>query len=77
MARKGPRPVFEHRHFVAVAAILAEALKRECSDLDKVEVVERLRIDFTNAFARDNSNFDRVRFVAAAKGNPTTGRDRP
>lgn len=66
---------FQHRHYAAIAAVLADALKRESCDLDKVEVVERITDDLAGLFARDNGNFQRPRFLAAARGN-ASGKDK-
>jgi hypothetical protein len=58
---------FQHRHYALIAALLADM-----DGLDVAEAVGR----FASMFARDNPRFNRDRFLAAANGKPTNGRDR-
>lgn len=59
--------MFQHRHYVAIAAILA--------DLDQSHTPAMIREAFATLFRRDNSRFDWDRFMDAATGEPR-GRDR-
>lgn len=58
--------LFEHRHFSAMASIIAD-------------LPEAMRDDVANHFAfalrSSNPRFDYDRFEAAARGQPATGRD--
>jgi len=60
--------LFRHRHYVAIAALLA--------DLEQTDAPDDIRKAFANLFQRDYHKFDRDRFLAAAAGTPTNGRDR-
>lgn len=55
-----------HKDFVLIAAALARA---KADPLVVNEMADALR--------PTNSRFDRNRFIAAASGKPTTGRDKP
>lgn len=59
-------PKFEHRHYVAIASVLADMR----ADPETVRA-------FANLFKADNSRFQGERFYAAARGEPVNGRDRP
>lgn len=63
------KPVFEHRHYKAIAALIA----KEDAENGYGDV---MRIPFANMFASDNPRFDRARFLAAANGKPINGRDK-
>lgn len=64
-------PVFQHRHYKAIAAELA--MHRDLIGLNaQCAVVVR----FADMFASDNPRFDRARFLAAASGKPSNGRDK-
>lgn len=64
-------PVFQHRHYKAIAAELTDPH----SDMD-ASTMQRLRVRFAWLFASDNPRFDRARFLAAANGKPSNGRDK-
>lgn len=64
-------PVFQHRHYKTIAAEIA-GLTFD----DKLVSVEHIRNRFANLFASDNPRFDRARFLAAASGKPSNGRDK-
>lgn len=59
-------PLFTRRHFVTLAQWLAErdALEEEAEWLAR-------------KLATTNPNFDRSRFLAAARGEPQSRRDKP
>lgn len=59
-------PTFQHRHYKAVAAWLAQDVRARLSPEDFVHVVTTL----AKLFNRDNQRFDASRFFAAADGNP-------
>ena len=67
MARAHDNPLFEHRHFVRIAAIIAE-------------IPESMREDVANHFAMalrsSNPRFDYDRFESAATGKPVKNRDK-
>lgn len=62
-------PVFQHRHYKAIAALL-DAIYGDPPR------AESLIIRFCEMFERDNPRFDRARLIAAAQGKPTNGRDK-
>ena len=66
------RPVFEHRHYKAIAAEIAEMRYLPIGADAQGAVIER----FVALFASDNPRFDRARFLAAASGKPVNGRDK-
>lgn len=63
-------PTFEHRHFKALAAWLASL------DEDRQFTVRDLAVDLAGELGAHNPRFDRERFLAAARGEPSNGRDR-
>ena len=65
-------PVFQHRHYKAIAAEIAEMRYLPIGADAQGAVIER----FVAMFERDNPRFDRARFFAAASGNPSNGRDK-
>lgn len=64
--------LFERRHFVALANII-EALPDHAPSLRACK--ESVASHFADRLAVTNTNFDRERFLAAAKGSPVTRRD--
>lgn len=62
-------PVFQHRHYKAIAATLANAQNA----VGQLHILAEI---FANDFAKDNPRFDRARFLTAAKGEPSNGRDK-
>lgn len=60
-------PLFQHRHYVAIAGLLAELNQSHTPDI--------VRMAFASLFQRDNSRFDWDRFMDAANGEPR-GRDK-
>lgn len=62
-------PVFQHRHYKAIATLIA-AQRNGWSDADCVIA------PFVEMLASDNPRFDRARFLAAANGKPSNGRDK-
>lgn len=62
-------PMFQHRHYAAIAKLLSEIPLSE-------EAKASLVAGFNSLFARDNPSFDRDRFRAAARGEPVNGKDR-
>jgi hypothetical protein len=61
-------PVFQHRHYAEIASLLAQ--------LDGEDSPDSIREAFAAMFARDNERFQRERFLAAANGSPSNGRDK-
>jgi hypothetical protein len=59
--------LFQHRHYVAIAAIIATL-----TDNERAAVADT----FATALHGTNPNFNRDRFFAAAIGKPQTGRDK-
>ena len=57
-------PLFQHRHYAAIAKTLHETMASP-------DIVA----DFASMFAGDNPNFDRERFFNAARGAPN-GKDK-
>jgi hypothetical protein len=58
-------PLFQHRHYAAIAKVLSEAHTH--AGVESALLV---------MFQRDNPNFDATRFLAAAKGEPIKNKDR-
>jgi hypothetical protein len=58
--------MFQHRHYVALAAWIASE-----SSFD-----EDAKIRFARMLQNDNPRFDMTRFIAAANGTPSNGRDK-
>lgn len=58
-------PVFQHRHYKAIAATLAAW-----------GAGSYMAEHFAEMFADDNPRFDRARFLAAANGEPSNSRDK-
>lgn len=65
MPRHYATPMFQHRHYVALAQWAHE------SNVSK-DALDKL----ADIFARDNGSFDRYRFLTAASGEPSNWRDR-
>jgi len=67
-------PVFQHRHYKAIAAHFArfQSLFGPSTTYTAADVTEY----FTGLFEQDNPRFDRTRFLAAANGKPSNGRDK-
>lgn len=63
-----------HKDFVLIAGALADVKRLMTPDADTLAEVIGCMAD---ALGRTNPRFDRSRFIAAANGTPTTGRDRP
>lgn len=67
-------PVFQHRHYKAIADLIAGM--PDMAGYNPAQV----RASFIGAlmltFERDNERFDRARFLAAANGKPSNGRDK-
>lgn len=67
------KPLFEHRHYVEIARIIA-AMPAFAASLRTQR--DSVISTFASELANSNPLFDRDRFVAAAMGTPT-GRDKP
>ena len=70
-------PMFQHRHYAAIAAVLGDAREEEKSIFDggptslaREGSLDRLEDRLLKLFERDNDNFDRRRFVLAARRAP-------
>jgi len=63
--------VFQHRHYVRIAEIIATARGKFGRD-DTRLIAEH----FADTLRSTNPNFDRQRFISAAMGEPSNGRDR-
>ena len=66
------KPLFQHRHYKAIAAILADAAT---ADQHSREAAIVLLGRFATMFANDNPRFDRARFIAAANGAAVNVKD--
>lgn len=64
--------MFQHRHYKAIAAVIADFKYLPLEADNRSYVAEA----FTEMFAKDNPRFDRARFVAACMGQPINGRDK-
>ena len=64
-------PVFQHRHYVRIAEAIASIRGKFGCDDTRI-IAEH----FADALRGTNPNFDRQRFVSAAMGEPSNGRDR-
>ena len=62
-------PVFQHRHYVQIAETIASIRGKFGSDDARI-IAEHF------ADALRGPNFDRQRFISAAMGEPSNGRDR-
>lgn len=67
-------PIFQHRHYKALAVIFADfqGLFGPSTTYTAADVTEY----FANKLQATNPRFDRARFLAAASGKPSNGRDR-
>lgn len=65
-------PTFEHRHYKAIAAIIAELDFGLSDPITRRDVAET----FADALKGTNPNYNRERFLAAAMGTPSNGRDK-
>lgn len=70
MSKKSP--TFEHRHYKALAAIIADMVPDERYGFTRADIAEA----FASRLEGTNPNYNRGRFLAAAMGNPSNGRDR-
>jgi hypothetical protein len=68
-------PVFQHRHYAEIAALLSQSKDLNSDYLTDLGR-EHLLNEFAGMFARDNGKFNRERFLAAANGSPSNGRDK-
>lgn len=68
--------VFQHRHYKAIAALIATTTKHPGNTSQARVGMETLANAFSNMFEQDNPRFDRTRFLAAANGKPSNGRDK-
>lgn len=70
------KPVFEHRHYKAIAACLAD-MQQVASMTPGIAFTPKEAVThLAMLFASDNPRFDRARFLAAANGKPINGRDK-
>ena len=79
MARSYKGPIFAHRHYAAIAAVMADFPTEVGEAVDigaNAAVQEAVQNMLADMFQRDNPRFDRERFLAACSGNPTNGKDR-
>lgn len=67
MARK---PTFEHRHYKAIAAIIASMDSEHAYSRDEIAQ------HFAGMLGGTNPNYSPSRFESAAKGEPSNGRDK-
>lgn len=71
-------PMFQHRHYAAIASALAAA-KPSQDDItsgQSLETWETTVGHMMQLFRGDNTNFQANRFVAAANGDPINNKDR-
>jgi len=66
-------PTFEHRHYKALAAIIAAVRQDSRADQATLNI---LAAHLVVEFKADNDRFQRDRFMSAANGEPCNGRDR-
>ncbi len=59
---------FEHRHYKAIAAIIA--------DMPDAGYREDIALHFRDALKGSNPNYNAARFFEAAMGTPSNGRDK-
>jgi hypothetical protein len=64
-------PVFQHRHYVWIAETIV-SIRGKFGSGDARIIAEH----FADDLGGTNPNFDRQRFVDAATGEPSNGRDR-
>lgn len=64
-------PTFQHRHYVKIAETIALLPTHEGDSMRQL-----VAHTFAAALADTNPHFDRGRFIAAAMGNPSNGRDK-
>lgn len=65
-------PVFQHRHYKAIASLLANFKYQPIGADCQHAMIE----EFIELFSVDNDRFDKDRFMAAASGKPSNGRDK-
>lgn len=72
-----PNPVFQHRHYKAIATALADVRAApEFMNVDQ-DTVTRIEERLVVMFQSDNHNFDASRFKAAAnRSNDMHGKDK-
>ncbi|TAJ97166.1 MAG: hypothetical protein EPO41_04010 [Reyranella sp.] len=66
------KPVFEHRHYKRLAAIIADMRYLPIGQDMQAKVAEA----FADGLKGTNPNYSRERFIAAAMGQPSNGRDK-
>ena len=66
-----PAPLFQHRHYRKIAEIIASMRGMP----NVVGSSDAIANHFANALYGTNPNFDRGRFLSAATGEPSNGRD--
>jgi len=64
-------PTFQRRHYKAIAALIDE-MSREGFPATTAHIAGK----FADMMESDNARFDRARFLAAASGKPSNGRDK-
>lgn len=67
------KPSFEHRHYVLLASIIAELPGKPEFN---TELRERIARHFAQELKGTNPRFSADRFMAAAMGTPSNGRDK-
>ena len=67
-----PSPVFQHRHYKALAKIIADMKRYDGASIDHNLLRERI----ADAMARDNPRFDHGRFFDACAGETSNGRNK-
>jgi hypothetical protein len=68
--------MMSHKDFVLIAAALASARNALNNTSDTYCALDAVVEELADALARTNPRFDRARFLAAARGEPLTGRDK-
>lgn len=77
----GTKPMFQHRHYVAIAQVIDAARNADRSQQTRSfqagrnNALDDIQLAVTALFARDNPTFDSARFAAACAGKPQTRRD--
>lgn len=75
MTRSYASPIFQHRHYAELAAVLAES-RADAAGHNLDAAFQNVENAMVRLFKGDNSRFQPDRFRAAAAGKPINGKDR-
>ena len=65
LAKGALRPVFQHRHYEAIAKLIAHAKRRPNDSVE--EALADLQRDLADLFREDNAKFSTIRFFQACE----------